>query len=206
MFGDKGWYDYRPEPYRHGVLELYYWSMKEADRRRVPDSGWLAFLEGRNPGYPEAALRDDFTTIRRKVEAMRHDTTTPDTRLADDPMALQSGDRGDDGPADAGRARPQASGGSLARAGAILRPGQAAARSARRRRRSGRFAWGGSTSLVLVNLNQSEPRELIVQGGALRRASLRRGHEPNGPDDSGAWCHDSAFCWPPEPAAGSRSR
>ncbi len=29
MFGDKGWYDYRPEPYRHGVLELYYWSMKE---------------------------------------------------------------------------------------------------------------------------------------------------------------------------------
>ena len=87
MFGDKGWYDYRPEPYQHGVLELYYWSMKEADRRRVPDSGWLAFLEGRNPGYPEAALRDDFATIRRKVEAMRHDPTTPDTRLADDPMA-----------------------------------------------------------------------------------------------------------------------
>ena len=87
MFGDQGWYDYRPEPYRHGVLELYYWSMKEADRRRVPDSGWLAFLEGRNPDYPETALRGDFATIRRKVEAMRKDATTPDTRLADDPMA-----------------------------------------------------------------------------------------------------------------------
>ena len=49
--------------------------MKEADRRRVPDSDWLAFLEGRNPGYPETALRDDFATIRRKVEAMR--TTRP---------------------------------------------------------------------------------------------------------------------------------
>ena len=52
------------------------------------DSGWLAFLEGGNPGYPEAALRGEFATIRRKVEAMRLDTTTPDTRLADDPMAF----------------------------------------------------------------------------------------------------------------------
>jgi hypothetical protein len=87
MFGDKGWYDYQPEPYQHGVLELYYWSMKEADRRRVPNSDWLAFLEGRNPCYPESALRADLATIRRKAEAMRNDTSTPDTRLADDPMA-----------------------------------------------------------------------------------------------------------------------
>ncbi len=87
MYGETGWYDYRPEPYRAGVLELYYWSMKEADRRRVPNSDWLAFLEGRNPSYPETALRGDFATIRRKVEAMRRDPTTPDTRLADDPMA-----------------------------------------------------------------------------------------------------------------------
>ena len=60
MHGDQGWYDYRPEPYRAGALELYYWSMKEPDRRRVPDSDWLAFLEGRNPAYPETALRGDF--------------------------------------------------------------------------------------------------------------------------------------------------
>ncbi len=57
------------------MLELYYWSMNEADRRRVPDSDWLAFLEGRNPAYPETALRADFATIRRKVDgdATRHD-------------------------------------------------------------------------------------------------------------------------------------
>ena len=61
--------------------------MKEADRRRVPESGWLAFLEGRNPGFPKLPPCD-FATIRRKVEAMRKDTTTPDTRLADDPMAF----------------------------------------------------------------------------------------------------------------------
>ena len=87
MHGDQGWYDYRAEPYRAGALELYYWSMKEPDRRRVPDDGWLAFLDGRNPVYPQTALRNDFEVIRHKVEAMRHDPTTPDTRLADDPMA-----------------------------------------------------------------------------------------------------------------------
>ena len=34
MHGDEGWYDYRPARYEHGVLELYYWSMREEDRRR----------------------------------------------------------------------------------------------------------------------------------------------------------------------------
>src|SRR5262249_25548066 len=32
------------------------------------------------------ALRGDLSRIRRCVEGMRRDTTTPDTRLADDPM------------------------------------------------------------------------------------------------------------------------
>ncbi len=75
MFGDKGWYDYRPEPYRHGVLELYYWSMKEADRQRVPDSGWLAFLEGPQSrlsrGGPPRRFCDDSAQGRR--HATRHD-------------------------------------------------------------------------------------------------------------------------------------
>jgi hypothetical protein len=166
MFGDKGWYDYRPEPYQHGVLELYYWSMKDADRRRVPDSDWLAFLEGRNPGYPESALRADLVTIRRKAEAMRTDTSTPDTRLADDPMAYN--------PATvANMVRLTLGGLAPKHQGEILharvryfdpvngRPGlpddvAALVDSLK----------GDSTSLVLVNLNQSDPRDVIVQGGA----------------------------------------
>ena len=89
MYGDQGWYDYRSEPYQHGVLELYYWSMKDEDRRRVGELGLAVVSGGRaTPDYPEAALRGEFATIRRKVEAMRRDTTTPDTRLADDPMAF----------------------------------------------------------------------------------------------------------------------
>src|SRR5207248_1689148 len=86
--GDQGWYDFTPQPYAHGALEVYYWSMRRDDRARVPEDGWLAFLEGGDPDYPERALRQDFATLREKARAMRRDETTPDTRLADDPMVL----------------------------------------------------------------------------------------------------------------------
>jgi hypothetical protein len=88
MFGDKGWYDYSPEPYAHGAFEIYYWSMKEEDRRRVPagSSGWVAYLDGKDPGFPDRALRSEFNALRQKVADMRADPTTPDTRLSDDPM------------------------------------------------------------------------------------------------------------------------
>ena len=166
MFGDKGWYDYRPEPYRHGVLELYYWSMKAADRRRVPDSGWLAFLEGRNPGYPEAALRQDFLTIRRKVDGMRRDTTTPDTRLADDPMAFNPATVANLVQLTLGGLPPKHQGEILHARVRYFDP---------LKKRPGLpddvaalvdSLADGSTSLVLVNLNQSERRELVVRCGA----------------------------------------
>ena len=88
MHGDQGWYDFHPQPYAHGAMQLYYWSMKANDRRRLDNDGWLAFLEGDNPGFAEAALRGDLENVRRQVAAIRADTTTPDTRLADDPLAV----------------------------------------------------------------------------------------------------------------------
>lgn len=86
MFGDEGWYDFTPSPYSQGAADVYYWSMRPEDRARLPEGGWFAFLDGRDPAYPERALRDDFATIRAKVRGMREDETTPDTRLADDPI------------------------------------------------------------------------------------------------------------------------
>lgn len=88
MYGDKGWYDYQPEPFSAGALEVYYWSMSQRDRGLLPSTGWLAFLEGRDPQYPLRALQDDFVTLRQKVDMMRQDTSTPDTRMSDDPNAL----------------------------------------------------------------------------------------------------------------------
>lgn len=86
MFGDKGWYDFQPKPYQHGALEIYALSLKAEDRKRVVKNGWLEFLVGKNPGYAEGMLRGDLERLRKRVEGMRNDPTTPDTRLADDPL------------------------------------------------------------------------------------------------------------------------
>ena len=85
MYGDQGWYAYGPSKYSHGVNEVAYWSMNADDSKQLPDGGWQAFLAGRQPGYPAAALSSDLETLRAHMAATKKDTTTPDTRLADDP-------------------------------------------------------------------------------------------------------------------------
>lgn len=84
MYGDQGWYDYTPEPFQPGAREVYYWTMDPADRERVADDPWFAFLEGRRTDYPIEALQRDLAAVHDKVVGMRHDTSTPDTRLSDD--------------------------------------------------------------------------------------------------------------------------
>lgn len=85
MHGDKGWYHFTPAKYQHGAEDLWYWSMRAEDRKRVAN-GWLDYLDGKNPTYPEQCFRADLETIRQRSAGMRADTTTPDTRLADDTM------------------------------------------------------------------------------------------------------------------------
>lgn len=106
MFGDQGWYHFTPEKYNSGALEIYYLSMREDDRDEVlpdrkggsgraggpqealtRDQQWLLYLQGEGADYPEQALRSDLARVRERIAAMRLDTTTPDTRLADDPLA-----------------------------------------------------------------------------------------------------------------------
>jgi hypothetical protein len=88
MYGDQGWYDYKPQKYNHAAHEIYYLSMQPGDRARVPASGWFSYLDGKNPGYAEAALRGDLERLRQRIAAIRNDPTTPDTRLSDDPLRL----------------------------------------------------------------------------------------------------------------------
>lgn len=88
MYGDKGWYDYTPKKYDDNALQIYFLSLKPEDRRHVTASGWLDWLEGKDAGYAERVLRRDLDRVRQQVVGIRNDTTTPDTRLADDPMPL----------------------------------------------------------------------------------------------------------------------
>jgi hypothetical protein len=166
MCNEKGWYAWQPEPFSAYALEIYYLSMKATDRARVPASEWLRFLEGKNPEYPETALRHDLEHIRRCVEGMRADSTTPDTRLADDPMKFN--------PASVGSLTELMLGG--------LPPDRRASPLFTRlryfdpdRRRPGipedtaalvEEMSGDGIKLVLVNVSQTDWHTVVVQSGA----------------------------------------
>src|SRR5207302_9562980 len=64
MFGDKGWYDYKAQPYQFGAVEIYYLTQKADDRKRIAGSSWLEYLDGTNPAYAEQMLRGDLERIR----------------------------------------------------------------------------------------------------------------------------------------------
>jgi len=86
MYGDQGWYSFQPGKWVFGTQDIYIMSMKPSDRARAPDHPWLLFLEGKNPGYPESILNRALAHIRQCGEAIRADTTSPDTRFADTVM------------------------------------------------------------------------------------------------------------------------
>jgi hypothetical protein len=166
MYGDQGWYDYTPDKYSQGALEVYYWSMDHEDLKRLPMEGWVAFLDGNNPEYPVKALQEDFAAIRLKVEGMRQDPTTPDTRLSDDPMKYN--------PATVGTLVELMLGG--------FHPGHKGAPLHSRlryfdpvKRRAGlpedmaalvEKISRDEVTITLVNLNQIEARTVVVQAGA----------------------------------------
>ena len=166
MHGDDGWYDFQPEPFGTGALHVYYWSMDPADRGRVPQDPWLDFLEGNNPGWPVQALEDGLEVVRDRVERLRADMSTPDTRLCDDMNGLN--------PAQTDVLTSLMLGG--------LEPGHCGYPLHARvryfdpeRRRPGlpedvaalvETLSGGEATVSLVNLDQVRGRTVIVQGGA----------------------------------------
>jgi hypothetical protein len=174
MYGADGWYGWRDTPWNVGALEVWYWSQREQDRARVGRSEWLEFLEGRNPDYPERALDRDLKAIDRRVGAFRQDRTTPATRLADNMLDYN----------------PAATDSMVELAWGALLPGREGGLLNARvryfdsdRRRAGlpqdvaalvSQLSDSRTVLTLVNLNQREPRTLVVQGGGYGEHQLLR--------------------------------
>src|SRR5206468_9398913 len=44
---------------------------------------WIAYLQGKDASYPEAALQRDLNTIQSRIDAIRRDSLPPEKRLAD---------------------------------------------------------------------------------------------------------------------------
>ena len=81
--GDQGWYGFTGNQYFEVQRDIYLWLMDPADLKWLGGDPWLRFLDGKNPGYPIRAMETDFEQIRERLEAMRQDLRTPDTRASD---------------------------------------------------------------------------------------------------------------------------
>ena len=166
MYGDEGWYEFQSEPVNPGALEVYTWSMDRKDLERVSGNPWIAYLEGNDPNFPVTALEQDLVSVREKMERMRNDESTPDTRLSDvmngiNPAVMQ------------GLTQLMLGGLPTGRVGSLLhcrlryfdadrkRAGVPEDVAALVEKMS-----ADSVTVQLVNLNPVGPRRVVVQGGA----------------------------------------
>ena len=144
------------------------------------EDSWIAFLHGKNLSYPEQALERDLTLVQQRLKAVRADRTPPDKRLADNMLDYNP-----------------ASTDSLVRLmwGALVPGREGGLVNARvryfdpDRKRAGvpedvaalvSALSDTRTKLTLVNLNASQPRTVILQGGAYGEhqfVSVTRGGE-----------------------------
>jgi len=103
--GAPQWYHYTGDLMGDRLTEIWMWSQQQADLEKAMAAHnaasatmrggrarggannstlqWMNFLQGKNDAYPEQALQGELAALRRKVEMIRTDITTPDTRLAD---------------------------------------------------------------------------------------------------------------------------
>ncbi len=164
-YGDKGWYDYTTSPYNPNALEMFYLSMNKRDLKWLPRNGWFDFLGGKNPNYPEQALRADFSRIRQKNQLMRDDTTTPDTRLADDPMPMNPASISSLNQLMQGGIHPGHKGSILHCRVRYFDPVKRRAGISENVAALVDSLSADGMTLTLVNTNQLESREVLVQAG-----------------------------------------
>ena len=163
--GVEGWYNWTPKLHISELIDIYLWSMDRKDLGRVRGNGWIDFLEGARPAYPEESLRKQLEIIRGRMEDMRNDPTTPDTRLADWSLKYN--------PANVNELLRLMLGGNLT--GRIWTLHTRVRYFDPEKRRAGlppdvaslvTKMEGGITRIKLVNINQLTSRKVVVQTGA----------------------------------------
>ena len=166
MYGAEGWYGWQSRPWNVGALELWYMSMRPADRPRIGENEWVGYLEGKNPGFPEKALEGDLATVARRREVVRRDAVPPERRLADNMLNYNPATIAALTQLMLGGLPPPADGSLLSARLRYFDP---------QRKRAGIPEDVGAlvselsdtrTVVTLVNLSPTETRTVIVQGGA----------------------------------------
>ena len=161
-----GWYGWRDRPWNVGALEVWYFSQRADDLARVGSNGWLDYLQGKNPSYPETAMAADLATIKKRVEGIRNDRSTPDKRLADNMLDLNPVTTTALIQLTQGGLEPDRRGNLVNSRLRYFDPV---------RKRAGlpedvaalvSEMSDTSTTVTLVNVNTATPRTLVVQGGA----------------------------------------
>lgn len=165
--GEPEFYRFLPMTYSDRLAEIYLWSMRPSDLERIPlkDEPWIAFLQGEDPGYPLRAMQSDSVHIRQRLDLMRNDETTADTRLADYLLGIM--------PAATDTLTQLTTGGYFA-SGRIWVLHSRLRYFDPQRRRAGLPSDVAAlvhelgedfVTVTLVNLNEAESREVVVQAG-----------------------------------------
>jgi hypothetical protein len=167
MYGKDGWYGWRDNPWNVGTLEVWYWSQKPQDLERVAAEGaWVGYLQGKNAGYPEQALERDLKMIQERIAKVRADKTPPEKRLADNMLDYNPAATESMVQLMWGALLPGREGGLL---NARLRYFDAGKKRAGVPDDVAALVSEMSdtrTVVTLINLNPSQPRTVIIQGGA----------------------------------------
>ncbi len=177
----RGWYHFVEEP-ADPYINLWFLSHDEQDWKEIqrlaemeksvggritdPDLEWAYFVKGLNPGYPERALSRDLAAIARKVEQIQNERGYSETWVDNkwsnmDPMVVENLTR-----FSVGGIPVQIRGEMLHSQlryfdGQGRRPGLPADVSALVSRIERDWV-----EVELVNLNVTESRQLVIQGGA----------------------------------------
>lgn len=183
--GAPQWYQWGPQLHTDRLAEIYFWSMDRKDLEGVPiadkyeitaagrggygetdrTAQWLGFLDGKIADFPQKALQSDLARVRRRVEMIRSDQTTADSRLADYLLDLN--------PATTDGLTNLTLGGYFARGRIWVLHSRFRYFDPEKRRAGLPEDVGAlveklgpdSATVTFVNTNQLQPREVVVQAG-----------------------------------------
>jgi len=164
--GDDGWYGYSRSEYSDVQRDIYLSTFDRTSLDGLARDPWIRYLEATNPGYPLEALNSDIEGVRRRVSGLRGDKSIDGERTSDYSQRYNPAQTDSLVKLMLGGNPPDRSGNILHSRLLYFDP---------ERRRVGMPPDVGALvesitadgiRLKLVNLDQVEPRTVIVQSGA----------------------------------------